>query len=117
VILCHSYGVPVISGAMTPTEILAAWKAGVEAVKVFPAKCVGGPDFLKAVKEPLPQVELLPTNGVDFQTAGDYIRAGAIAVGVGKQIVGKDLLAKKDYAAMTENARRMTAIVREARGG
>ena len=113
--LCHEYGVAVISGAMTPTEILTAWKAGVAAVKVFPAKCVGGPDFIKAVKEPLPQVELLPTNGVDFQTAAAFIQAGAIAVGVGKQVVGKELMAKKDYKAMTENARRMIDIVREAR--
>ena len=117
VALCHSYGISVIAGAMTPTEIVTAWKAGVEAVKIFPAKCVGGPDFLKAIKEPLPQVELLPTNGVDFQTAAAYIQAGAIAIGVGKTIVGKELIAKKDYATMTANARKLIGIIQEARSG
>jgi 2-dehydro-3-deoxyphosphogluconate aldolase/(4S)-4-hydroxy-2-oxoglutarate aldolase len=115
--VCHQYGKAVVAGAMTPTEILGAWKAGVDAVKLFPAKNVGGPDFIKAIKEPLPQVEILPTNGVDFQTAAAYIQAGAIAVGVGRIIVGKELIAARDYAAITENARTMIGIIREARAG
>ena len=115
--LCHGYGVAVMSGAMTPTEILAAWRAGVDVIKIFPAKCVGGPDFIKAVKEPLPQVELMPTNGVDYNTAAAYIQAGAIAVGIGKSVVAKELLAAKDYPAITANAKRLTDIIREARGG
>jgi 2-dehydro-3-deoxyphosphogluconate aldolase/(4S)-4-hydroxy-2-oxoglutarate aldolase len=115
--LCHAYGIAVMPGAMTPTEILRAWKGGADAVKIFPAHNVGGPDFLKAVKEPLPQIELLPTKGVDFETAGAYIRAGAIAVGVGSALLSKKLLAAKDYAAISENARRMIDIVRAARSG
>jgi 2-dehydro-3-deoxyphosphogluconate aldolase/(4S)-4-hydroxy-2-oxoglutarate aldolase len=114
--LCHSYGVPVVSGAMTPTEAVNAWRAGVDAVKIFPAKSVGGPDFIKALKEPLPQIEMIPTNGVDFQTAAAYIQAGSLAIGVGKCVVGKELVFARDYAAITANARRLIGIVREARG-
>ncbi len=115
--LCHSYGIPVMPGAMTPTEILRAWKGGADVVKVFPAQNVGGPDFLKAVKEPLPQIELLPTKGVDFETAGAFIKAGAIAVGVGGALVPKAMMAARDYPAITANARRMIRIVRDARAG
>jgi 2-dehydro-3-deoxyphosphogluconate aldolase/(4S)-4-hydroxy-2-oxoglutarate aldolase len=115
--LCHSYGIPVMPGAMTPTEILCAWKGGADVVKVFPAQNVGGADFLKAVKEPLPQIELLPTKGVDFETAGAFIKAGAIAVGVGGALVPKAMMATKDYPAITANARRMIQIVRDARAG
>lgn len=114
---CHAYGKAAVSGAMTPTEIYEAWKHGADVVKVFPAKNVGGPDFIRAVKEPLPQVELLPTNGVDFETAAAYIKAGALAVGTGKCVVAKELVVARDYAAIAANSRRMIQIVREARGG
>ena len=113
---CNTYGVVVMPGAFTPSEIVQAWKAGADVVKVFPAN-IGGPDYLKTIKEPLPQVELLPTKGVDFDTAAAYIRAGAIAVGAGSTFVTKALLAAKDYPRITENARRFIQIVREAKGG
>lgn len=112
---CRAYGVPVMPGAMTPTEILRAWRGGADVVKVFPAQNVGGADFLKAIKEPLPQVELMPTKGVDFETAAGFIKAGAIAVGTGTAIVSRALIAAKSYAKITENARKICAIVREAR--
>ena len=114
--LCNTYGVAVMPGAFTPTEIIQAWRAGADVVKVFPAN-IGGPDYLKTIKEPLPQVELLPTKGVDFDTAAAYIKAGAIAVGAGSTFVTKALLAAKDYPRITENARRFIQIVREAKGG
>ena len=78
--VCNTYGVVVMPGALTPTEIVQAWKNGADVVKIFPAD-IGGPGYLKAIKEPLPQVELLPTKGIDFSTAAAYIKAGAIAVG------------------------------------
>jgi 2-dehydro-3-deoxyphosphogluconate aldolase / (4S)-4-hydroxy-2-oxoglutarate aldolase len=114
--VCNTYGVVVMPGAFTPNEILQAWKAGADVVKIFPAN-IGGPDYLKTIKEPLPQVELLPTKGVDFDTAGAYIKAGAIAVGAGSTFVTKALLAAKDYPHITENAKRFIQIVREAKGG
>jgi 2-dehydro-3-deoxyphosphogluconate aldolase / (4S)-4-hydroxy-2-oxoglutarate aldolase len=114
--ICNSYGVVVMPGGMTPTEIFQAWKAGADVVKVFPAS-IGGPDFLKTIKEPLPQIELLPTKGVDFDTASAYIKAGAIAVGAGACLVNKAQIAAKDFGAITDNARRFIKIVRDARGG
>lgn len=113
--LCRSYGVAVMPAGLTPNEIMTAWRGGADAVKVFPAKSVGGADYIKAVKEPLPQVELVPTNGVDFETAARFITAGSLAVGIGGAIVNKDLLARKDYAAVTANARRMVELVRAAK--
>lgn len=112
--LCNTYGVVVMPGAFTPNEILQAWKGGADVVKVFPAD-LGGPGYLKTIKEPLPQIELLPTKGVDFDTAASYIKAGAIAVGTGSCLVNKTLIAAKDYAQITENARRFAEIVRRAK--
>jgi 2-dehydro-3-deoxyphosphogluconate aldolase / (4S)-4-hydroxy-2-oxoglutarate aldolase len=114
--ICNTYGVPVMPGAFTPTEIIQAWKAGADAVKIFPAE-VGGPAYLKSIKEPLPQVELMPTKGVDFNTAAAYIKAGAIAVGTGTCLVNKALIAAKDYATINENAKRFIQLVREAKEG
>ena len=114
--LCNSYGVAVMPGALTPTEIFQAWKSGADVVKVFPAD-IGGPDYLKTIKEPMPQVELMPTKGVDLETAGAYIKAGAIAVGAGSRLVSKALIAAKQYSRITENAAQMVRIVREAKGG
>jgi 2-dehydro-3-deoxyphosphogluconate aldolase / (4S)-4-hydroxy-2-oxoglutarate aldolase len=114
--MCNSYGVVVMPGALTPTEIFQAWKSGADVVKIFPGN-IGGPDYLKTIKEPLPQVELMPTKGVDFDTAAAFIKAGAIAVGAGSNLVNKALIAAKDYARITENAKRMVQIVRDAKGG
>jgi 2-dehydro-3-deoxyphosphogluconate aldolase / (4S)-4-hydroxy-2-oxoglutarate aldolase len=114
--VCNTYGIPVMPGAFTPHEILQAWKAGADVVKVFPAD-IGGPGYLKALKEPFPQIELLPTKGVDFDTAAAYIKAGVIAVGAGSCLVNKALIAAKDFAQITANAKRFVQIVREAKGG
>lgn len=116
VAVCALYDTMVVPGAFTPNEIIRAWKGGADIVKVFPAD-IGGPDYIKTVKEPLPQVELLPTRGIDFETAGAYIKAGAIAVGAGGSLVSKTLMAAGDYARITANAQRMVGIVKAVRGG
>jgi 2-dehydro-3-deoxyphosphogluconate aldolase/(4S)-4-hydroxy-2-oxoglutarate aldolase len=113
--VCNTYGVVVMPGALTPQEILNAWKQGADVVKVFPAD-IGGPGYIKTIKEPLPQIELLPTKGIDLNTAGAFIKAGAIAVGAGSALVSKALMSAKDYARIKENAEKFSQIVREARG-
>jgi 2-dehydro-3-deoxyphosphogluconate aldolase / (4S)-4-hydroxy-2-oxoglutarate aldolase len=113
--VCNTYGIAVMPGAFTPGEVIRAWRAGADVVKIFPAD-IGGPDYLKTLKEPLPQVELLPTKGVDFDTVAAFIKAGAIAVGTGSALVNKSLMAAKQYSTITDNAEKFTRIVREARG-
>ena len=114
--ICSLYGIMNIPGAFTPQEILTAWKGGADVVKVFPAD-IGGPDYIKTIREPLPQVSLLPTKGIDLSTAGAYIKAGAFAVGAGSALVSKALIAAGDYDRITANAKEFTRIVRDARGG
>lgn len=86
-----------MTGAYTPTEILTAWEAGADVVKVFPAE-IGGPPYLKAIKGPLPQVRLMPTGGVNLETMHDFLKAGACAVGLGSSLVEKDAVEKGDFA-------------------
>lgn len=109
--LCHRYGKPIIPGAMTPTEILTAWEAGADLVKVFPADSLG-PPYLKAVLAPLPQVRLAPTGGISADNAADYLRAGATALGVGGKLVDKAAVARGDWAALTAEAERLMEAVR-----
>src|SRR4030042_5708340 len=103
--LAHRYGAIIIPGAMTPTEILTAWNAGAHMVKVFPPDQWGGPEYLKAIKGPLPQVLLVPTGGVNLQNAGAFIKAGAVALGVGGELVDKKALQEKKFHVITENAK------------
>lgn len=109
-------GVLMMAGALTPTEVIAAWKAGSDFVKIFPCGSVGGATYLKALKGPLPQVEMVPTGGVNLATAADYIRAGAAALGVGGELISAAALASGDFAPITAAARQFVALVREARG-
>lgn len=113
--LCHRYGKAVIPGAFTPTEILAAWQAGADFVKVFPAGVLG-PGYLKDVLGPLPQVKLVPTGGVGKANAGDFIKAGAAALAVGGDLVNNKLVAAGEFDQLTANARDLVAAVRAARG-
>jgi 2-dehydro-3-deoxyphosphogluconate aldolase/(4S)-4-hydroxy-2-oxoglutarate aldolase len=108
-------GVPVMPGCFSPTEILAAWEAGADIVKVFPATALG-PGFLKDVHGPMPQVKLMPTGGVSVDNCGEWIKAGAVAVGVGSSLLDSAAIASGEYARITDNARRMIANVRAARG-
>ena len=111
----HVRDVPAVPGCMTPTEILEAWDAGADIVKVFPATTLG-PGFLKDVRAPLPDVRLMPTGGVTIENAGDWIRAGAVAVGVGSALLDSAAIASGKYNVITENARRIVANVAAARG-
>ena len=111
---CHAADVPAMPGCYTPTEILDAWDAGADIVKVFPANGLG-PSFLKDVRAPLPQVKLMPTGGVSIDNAGEWLRAGAVAVGVGSALVDPRLVAAGDFAAITERAERIVANLRAAR--
>ena len=108
--LCKRYSVPVLPGAYTPTEILTAWEAGADIVKVFPADSLG-PQFIKAVKAPLPQVRLCPTGGVSLANVADFFNAGADAVGVGGELINNNLLATKDFAEITARAKRFVEAV------
>lgn len=112
---CQRLVVPAFPGALTPTEIVTAWKAGADAIKIFPANAVGGAAYLKSVKAPLPQIELLPTGGVNLKTIADFIAAGAFAVGVGADLVDLAALRRGDAAAITEKARQYVAAVAAAR--
>jgi len=114
--LAHRYSAVVVPGAMTPTEILAAWNAGADMVKVFPAAQLGGPEYLKAIRGPLPQILLVPTGGVNLQNAGAFIKAGAAALGVGGEVVDKKAVKEKKFSVITENTRAFTKAIREARG-
>jgi len=113
---CRRRSVPVFPGALTPTEIVAAWRAGADAVKVFPANAVGGATYLKSLKAPLPQIELIPTGGVSLQTAVAFLAAGAFALGVGADLVDLAALRRGEAAAITAKAREYVAAVAAARG-
>ncbi len=112
--LCHRYGKPVIPGALTPTEILNAWEAGADIVKVFPADSMG-PAYLKAVLAPLPQVRLAPTGGISADNAAEYLKAGATALGVGGKLVDKAAVGRGDWGALQAEAERLMNAVRQVK--
>jgi len=114
--LTKRYGKVCIPGAFTPTEVLRAWDSGADAVKVFPTSSVG-PQYIKDLKGPLPQIPLVPTGGVSVETCGDFIRAGAIAVGAGSALVSSQAVAADNWPAITDTAKRMVDEVWKARAG
>ena len=114
--ICHRYEVVAVPGAYTPTEILTAWEAGADLVKVFPAGGLG-PGYLKDLRGPLPQLRLVPTGGVTAENVGAFLAAGAAAVGVGGSLVEREAVASGDYARITEQARRLKQAIRAAREG
>jgi 2-dehydro-3-deoxyphosphogluconate aldolase/(4S)-4-hydroxy-2-oxoglutarate aldolase len=111
----HDHDVAVMPGCFTPTEILDAWDAGADVVKVFPATVLG-PGFFKDVLAPLPDVRLMPTGGVTRDNAGDWIEAGAVAIGVGTALVDRKAVADRRFDAITANARHFIEAVQRARG-
>ena len=113
--VCRRHGVAVMPGALTPTEVVQAWSAGADFVKVFPAGAVGGASYIKALKAPLPQIELIPTGGVSLKTAADFIKAGASALGVGADLVDLKAIREGRQQIITERAREFVRIVKEAR--
>ncbi len=114
---CRRYSVAVMPGALTPTEVVQAWTAGADFVKVFPAGAMGGASYIKSLKAPLPQIELVPTGGVSLKTAADFIRAGASALGVGADLVDTKALGEGRADLITERARQFVEIVRTTRAG
>lgn len=113
--LCNRYGIPVIPGAFTPTEILRAWEWGGDLIKVFPAS-VAGLEYCRAIHGPLPHIPLVPVGGITLDNAADYLRAGAVAVGVGGNLVSSELIRRRDWAALTQLAEAFTQRITEARG-
>lgn len=112
---CQRYSVPVMPGAYTPTEILTAWEAGADVVKIFPAS-VGGPDFIKALRGPLPHIRLAAVGGVNVITTADFFRAGVSVVGVGGELVNQKLLDERDFKTITERAQAFRRLADEGRG-
>lgn len=113
--LCRRYSKPILSGAYTPTEALIAWEAGSDFIKIFPADGLG-PNYIKAIRAPLPQLKIIPTGGVDVKTSGDFIKAGCVAVAAGSSLVSKSILQKRDWKELSELAARFVASVQSARG-
>lgn len=113
--MARRYSRPIFPGALTPTEILTAWEAGADGVKVFPCNALGGAKYIKAVKAPLPHIDLIPTGGVSLETIGEFLAAGSTAVGVGSELVDAQSVASGDYAAVTERARKFREIVAKHR--
>ena len=105
----------IMAGALTPTEVITAWKAGADFVKVFPCANVGGAKYIKALRGPLPQVPLIPTGGVNLDTAADFLKAGSAALGIGGELILADALKARKPELITELAKKYVAIVREAR--
>jgi 2-dehydro-3-deoxyphosphogluconate aldolase/(4S)-4-hydroxy-2-oxoglutarate aldolase len=116
VALCNRYSIPIMPGCYTPTELLTAWQSGADMLKLFPAS-FGGPELIKAILAPLPQLEIVPVGGVDLNTAGEFIRHGAAALGVGSSLVNQKLLEAGDLRELTRRAAAFIESVRTARGG
>jgi 2-dehydro-3-deoxyphosphogluconate aldolase/(4S)-4-hydroxy-2-oxoglutarate aldolase len=113
--LANAAGKLIMAGALTPTEVMAAWDAGADFIKIFPCSAVGGASYIKALRGPMPKVPFVPTGGVNLKTAADFIRAGAAALGVGGELVLPAALASGETQAITDLAKQFVALVREAR--
>ena len=114
--LCKRYAIPICPGALTPTEVVTAWQAGADFVKVFPCSAMGGASYIKGLKAPLPQVDLIPTGGVNLNTAADFIKAGSSALGIGADLVDLKALREGNAQKITDAAKQFVQIVKDARG-
>jgi 2-dehydro-3-deoxyphosphogluconate aldolase/(4S)-4-hydroxy-2-oxoglutarate aldolase len=113
--ICHRYGKIVMPGALTPTEVLTAWEAGADLVKIFPCGNLGGPKYIKALKAPLPQVLMVPTGGVSLDNTAEFFKAGSSAVAVGSELCDKQAMADGRYEVIEQNARQFLEVVQKAR--
>ncbi|MBD3316968.1 MAG: bifunctional 4-hydroxy-2-oxoglutarate aldolase/2-dehydro-3-deoxy-phosphogluconate aldolase [Chitinivibrionales bacterium] len=113
--LARRYSVMVCPGALTPTEVIHAWESGADLVKIFPCGEVGGAKYIKSLKGPFPQVEMIPTGGVNLKTAADFISAGSTALGVGTALVDKKAVSEGAYEIIVEKAKQFIAVIKEAR--
>lgn len=114
--MCRRYGKPVMPGALTPTEVVTAWQAGADVVKIFPSELTG-PKYIKSLKAPLPQVRMMPTGGVNLDTAEEFLKAGSCALGIGSSLVEPKAVASGDLKRIETLARGYVEIVRRFRGG
>jgi 2-dehydro-3-deoxyphosphogluconate aldolase / (4S)-4-hydroxy-2-oxoglutarate aldolase len=113
--MARRYSRPIMPGALTPTEVLTAWEHGADAVKIFPCSAVGGAKYIKALKAPLPQIEMVPTGGVNLETAADFLKAGASALGVGGELVDEKTIKEGRFDIFTERARKFVDVILQAR--
>jgi 2-dehydro-3-deoxyphosphogluconate aldolase / (4S)-4-hydroxy-2-oxoglutarate aldolase len=113
--MAQRYSRPICPGALTPTEVLTAWEAGADIVKVFPCGNVGGAKYIKALKGPFPQIEMIPTGGVNLETTGEFLKAGACAVAVGGELVDAKTIKEGRYEVIEERAKQYLAVVAKAR--
>jgi 2-dehydro-3-deoxyphosphogluconate aldolase/(4S)-4-hydroxy-2-oxoglutarate aldolase len=113
--ICRRYGKIVMPGALTPTEVLTAWEAGADLVKIFPCGNLGGPKYIKALKAPLPQVLMVPTGGVSLDNTAEFFKAGSSAVAVGSELCDKQAMADGRFEVIEQNARQFLEVVRKAR--
>ena len=113
--IARRYSKVICAGALTPTEVLTAWQAGSDVVKIFPANALGGAKYIKSLKGPLPQVEMIPTGGVNLETAGEFLKAGACAVAVGGELVDAKLIRENRYDRIEELAREYLVVIAKTR--
>lgn len=117
--MCRRYSIAMMCGALTPTEILAAWSAGADVVKIFPCGALGGASYIKALKAPFPHIKLMPSGGVSLKTAADFIKAGSFALGVGSDLIDHKAMEEEDWntlaTAVSARTREYVNVVREAR--
>jgi 2-dehydro-3-deoxyphosphogluconate aldolase/(4S)-4-hydroxy-2-oxoglutarate aldolase len=113
--VAHRYSKVICPGALTPTEVLTAWEAGADFVKVFPCSNMGGAKYIKALKGPFPQIEMIPTGGVNLDTAADFLKAGSAAVAVGSELIDAQTIKDGNYEIFTERAKRYLEVVKKAR--
>ena len=117
--MCRRYSVALMAGALTPTEVVNAWSAGADVVKIFPCGAVGGASYIRALKAPFPQIALMPTGGVSLKTAADFIQAGSFALGVGSDLINAKAMLEEDCSTLATSvsakAREYVKVVQEAR--
>ena len=113
--MAKRYSKVIMPGALTPTEVLAAWEAGADAIKIFPCSAVGGAKYIKALRAPFPQIEMVPTGGVNLDTAADFLRAGSCAVGVGGELIDAATIREGRFEIFEERARKFMDIVTKTR--
>lgn len=113
--VARRYSRPIFPGALTPTEVLAAWEAGADAVKVFPCNALGGAKYIKALKAPFPQIELFPTGGVNLETLPEFLLAGSAAVGVGSELVDAKSVSERTYHVIAQRARQFREAAQSCR--
>ena len=113
--MAKRYSKVITPGALTPTEVVSAWEAGADAVKIFPCSAVGGAKYIKALRAPFPQIEMIPTGGVTLETVGDFLRAGACAVAVGAELIDNANIREGHYEVFEERAKRFLDAIRKTR--